>query len=378
MLAPVQMAGNLKSMASSQIEVFTEFDHVALLTQDTVKITDTPTGIEHVPCAYSRSKRVSWILSKFTYLRWIYFYFYSFFWILKHRKSIKLLISINVDSPAPLFSMLFGLRCVVHYHYDTAYQVRHVNGRYILGILLLGLERFAFKRACSVWITSPGLMAKVKMSGARRIRIIPNWVDIKEIEGIQVFKKRSSGLCILFAGRLHRVKQVDLLIRAFRLVHERISNASLYVLGDGEQRQDLIALAKNLGLSNSIHFVGFVDQRTVIEMMKLSDVLVLPSKMEGNPRVLIEAMANKVPIVATNVPGIRDMIKHMKTGYLINSQQPEELAYALEYVLRNKRDSADMVRNAYAFVNQYFSKETVLQKIRDDLVILLSNHKDKR
>ena len=372
MLARLKIHGDLKDRVWREIEGFTEFDHVVLLTQDTVNFTDYLGGIEHVPCALSRSKHVEWIFSRFTYLRWIYFFFYSFFWMLKHHKKIKLLVSINVDSPAPLFSLLFGIPYVAYYHYDTAFQVRYINRRSIVGTLLLVLERFAFRRSNAVWITSPSLMAKVRLPGAKRVRIIPNWVDIKEIEGIQVSKKRRVGFRVLFVGRLHRVKQVDLLIRAFHLIHERNSNTNLYVLGDGEQRQSLIKLTNDLGLSDSVHFMGYVDQRTVFEMMKLSDVFVLPSKVEGNPRVLIEAMVNKVPIVTTNVPGIKDMVQHMKTGYLIDNQQPEELAYAIEYILKNKQESANMVKRAYAFANQNFSKEIVLQKIRDELGLLLS------
>ncbi len=372
MLARMKNHGDLQARVWRESEGFARFDHVVLLTQDAVNLTDYLGGIEHVPCTLSRSKHVRWILSKFTYLRWIYFFFCSISWMLKHRSQIKLVVGINVDSPAPLFSMLFDIPCVVYYHYDTAFQVRYVNKRSIIGTLLLVLERFAFRRADAVWITSPSLMAKVKNSGAKKIRIIPNWVDIKEIEEIQVLRKRSAGFRILFVGRLHRVKQVDLLIRAFHLIHQRNSNMSLYVLGDGEQRQSLITLTDGLGLSGSVHFMGYVDQKTVFDMMKLSDVLVLPSKMEGNPRVIIEAMVNRVPIVATNVPGIKDMLQHMKTGYLVDNQQPEELAYAIEHVLRNKQDSANMVERAYAFANQNFSKEIVLQKIRDELRLLLS------
>lgn len=293
--------------------------------------------------------------------------------MLKHRRKINLLISINVDSPAPLFSILSSLPYVVYYHYNTAFQVRHINRRSIIGALLLVLERVAFRRASAVWITSPSLMAKVKLFGARRTRIIPNWVDIKEIEGIQVFQKKSDEFRILFVGRLHPVKQVDLLIRAFALIHERNPGMNLYVLGDGEQRQSLIRLTKDLNVFDRVHFIGQVNQRTVFKMMKQSDVLVLPSKVEGNPRVLIEAMMNEVPIVATNVPGIKDIVQHMKTGYLIDNQKPEELAYAIEYIERKKRDSANMVKRAYAFAIQNFSKEIVLQKIRDELRLLLTS-----
>jgi len=371
MLAPVKIHGNLKAMAWGVNEIFTEFDRVVLLTQDIDNFTNPSTGIEHVPCAFSRSKLMRRILSTFTYLRWIYFYLYSFFWMLKHRKKISLLVSINVDSPAVLFSIVFGFPYVVYYHYDTAYQVRHVNRSFLIGALLLVIERIAFRRASSVWITSPSLMAKVKKLGAKRTQIIPNWIDIKDIEKIQVSKKKSDRFRILFVGRLHPVKQVDLLIRAFYHLHKKNPSTDMYILGDGGERQNLLTLTSDLALSDNIHFLGFANQRTVFEMMKQSDVIVLPSKMEGNPRVLIEAMMNTVPIVATNVPGIRDMIQHMKTGYLIDHQQPEELAYAIDYMLKNKKDSANMAERAYAYAQQNFSKENVSQKIRDELGLLL-------
>jgi len=106
-------------------------------------------------------------------------------------------------------------------------------------------------------------------------------------------------------------------------------------------------------------------------MMKQSDVLVLCSKVEGNPRVLIEAMMCKIPIVATNVPGIRDIVQHKKTGYLVNQPEPHELARAIEYVLKNEEPSAAMVNRAYTFAKQNFSKESVVKKIRDEIALII-------
>jgi len=371
MLSNVKYHKDLKNKVQIATKIKKEFDHVVLLTQDISNFTDFLDGVEHVPCAFSASKRIRWILSSFKYLRWFYFFLYSFSWLLKHRKKIKLLISINVDSPASIFSMIFGIPYIIHYHYDVSFQVMHINKHPILGILLLWLEHFSFRRADAVWVTSPTLAAKVKSYGAKRIKIIPNWIDIQENN--QFPKKKSTCFRILFVGRLHPVKQVDLLIKAFHILNKTIPNASLYILGDGEEREKLVTLTKELELNN-VYFLGYVDQRTVFQMMKESDALVLPSKIEGNPRVLIEAMVNKVPIIATNVPGIRDMVQHMKTGYLINKQQPEELAYAIEYILKNKKDTANMIERAYVYAKKHFSKESVLQKIHEELKLLLQKY----
>jgi len=352
-------------------EMLADLDHVTLLTQDTSYFEGALHGIEHVPCCFSRSRNMRLILTRFSYLRWIYFFFSSFIWTLRHHGQIGVMISLNIDSPAPFLSMFFGFPYVAYYHYDTAYQVKYINRRPLLGTLLLVLERFAFRRASSVWITSPSLMDKVKSAGPKNIKLIPNWVDVREIEGIKVPRRESTRSRILFVGRLHKVKQVDLLIRAFHFIKERNANVELYILGNGPMGQTLVNLANDLGLSDSIFFLGHVDQMTVFRMMKLSDVFVLPSKIEGNPRVIIEAMANKVPIVATSVPGIKDMVQHMKTGYLIDTDKPEKLAHGIEYILGNKRESARMTRSAYEFVLQNFSKENVSQQIRDELKLFL-------
>jgi len=167
---------------------------------------------------------------------------------------------------------------------------------------------------------------------------------------------------------------VDLLVQAFYLLHKKNPHINLYLLGDGEERQRIKELANNLGLTESVHLLGFVDRPTVLKMMKHSDVLVLCSKIEGNPRVLIEAMMCKIPIVATNVPGIRDIVQHKKTGFLVNHPKPEELAYAIEYVLKNERLSTAMVNRAYIFAKQNFSKESAKQKIHEDLASLLPKY----
>ena len=378
-IAGAKIRGNPEAITQIR-HLLTKFDQVAILTQDTMNFTHLFPEFTHVPCAFSNSRQVRSILSRFRYLRWFYSFLSCFHWLLKHRGTIDLIISGNIDSPVPLFfSRIFRVPYVIHYHYDVAFQVKEINRHPIIGTLLLGLERFAFSRVSAVWVTSPSLVSKVKTFGARRIRVIPNWVDITEIEEGQaetVSKKRLTGR-VLFVGRLHRVKQVDLLIRAFHQLHKTNPNIDMYILGDGEERQNLIKLTSDLGLSDSVHFLGFVNRKTTFEMMKQSDVLVLPSKVEGNPRALIEGMMNKVPIVATNVPGIKDMVQHMKTGYLIHHSQPEELAHAIEYVLRNKQNSANIVKRAYAFAKQNFSKESVSQKIISELVLLVPKYRAK-
>ena len=381
-MAVVKARQNL-DLYIKKYELLRDLDRVLLLTQDIADFTRYLSGIVHVPCATSRSRHMRRILARFAYLRWLYFFVHSFLWLVGHRGEIDLLISENVDSPALLFfSMLFRIPYVVYYHYDVAYQVAEINGRRVIGTLLAALERFAFGKATSVWVTSPSLVSKARRFGAQRVLVIPNWYvlywdEIQDEKIRRVRTKRSAKPHILFVGRLHPVKQVDLLLRAFHELHKTNPDVNMHILGDGEEREKLAALTRNLGLSKKVHFLGFVDRKTVSEMMLQSAVLALPSKIEGSPRSLIEAMIHKLPIVATNVPGIRDLVEHGKTGYLINHADPIELAHGIGFVLRNREKAERMAERAYTFARENFSRQSVSPKVVRELTSIVPKYKLK-
>ena len=364
-LAQAKIQGNLQAHGERE-QLFRIFDRVALLTQDTQGFGDELAGAIHVPCAYSRFEIVRTVLSHSKLLRWIYFSLSSFHWLLRNRREISLVISENVDSPTPfLFSSLFRIPYYIHYHYDVATQIGKINKHALEGALLLFLESICFKKATGVWVAAANLGEKAKFLGAKKVTLIPNWVDIKEKPKSR--RTESNKLKVLFVGRLHPVKRVHLLIEAFSQLGKTYPHATLHIIGNGKELQHLVTLAKKLELDRHVLFLGFQSQEKVFDMMKQSDMIVLPSEMEGSPRVLIEAMMLKVPIVATNVPGIRDIIQHSETGHLIARATPEDLALAMEYVARNRKYATKIAENAYKFAKQQFSKEQVLRKIRDDL-----------
>lgn len=363
-------------------ELFADFDNVALLTQDDQDFSETLSGIVHVPCTFSKSESIRRMLSRSSYFRWFYFFLKSFSWLIRHYKSIDLLISENIDSPAPLIvSMLFNIPYVIYYRYDVGSQIKWINKRSIIGTIVLAEERLAFKRVNALWVTSPHLASMIKTLGRRkRITVIPNWItttETAENEANLFCKERPLNRSVLFVGRFHPVKQVGLLVNAFYFLHKKDPSINLYLLGEGKERPKIRKLVTSLGLGENVHLLGYVGRQTVLKMMKQSGVLVLCSKVEGNPRVLIEAMLCKTPIVATNVPGIRDVVQHKKTGYLVNHPKPEKLARAIEYVLKNERLSTAMVNRAYTFAKQNFSKESAKQKIREELALLLPKYQRK-
>jgi glycosyltransferase involved in cell wall biosynthesis len=349
--------------------LFNSFDSVALLTQDTQELGSELEDILHVPCAYSKFAIARKILYRHKALRWFYFSISSFIWLLRNRSKVNLLISENVDSPTPfLFSFIFKIPYFIHYHYDVATQVRTVNKRMIEGMLLLFLDQLCFKKATGVWATSSNLVEKAKGLGAKKVTLIPNWVKFIEPTKRQFDRLDDSGARIIFVGRLHPVKRVPLLVEAFCLFSQVFPDARLIIVGDGDERKNLERLIKNLKLDDRVDIMGFQDHDRVLSLMAQSDMIVLPSIIEGNPRVLVEAMMLKVPIVATNVAGITDMVKHDETGYLVSRALPEALAQAMKYILMNKEYSLRITENAFKYAKQHFSREYVLEKIRADFV----------
>jgi len=373
-LKQAKLQGNLRALAE-RYQVFRAFDHVTILTQDTQDFSRELAGLKHVPCAYSKSQITRAILSRIGLIRWACFSFSSFVWLLRNRRKVNLVISENVDSPAPLmFSLLFRIPYCIHYRYDVATQVRKVNKRPLEGVLLLLIEKLGFKRATLVWVTAPNLGEKAKLFGARKVTLIPNWIDFDEMPKSR--SDRSNSSSVLFVGRLHPVKQADILIKAFAHLHKTYPQTTLQIIGDGEERRNLEALAKKLEISNRVQFLGFQSHKKVLNAMMQSDMIALPSKIEGNPRVLLEAMMVKLPIVATNAPGIRDIVQHAETGHLISEPTPEKLSQGIEYILENKEYAARIAENAYEFAKHEFSKEHVLSNIRKDLVSIVPSFRN--
>jgi glycosyltransferase involved in cell wall biosynthesis len=132
---------------------------------------------------------------------------------------------------------------------------------------------------------------------------------------------------ILYAGRLVHAKGLDLLVKAFRLISNK-TNAHLIIMGNGPLQSEITCIAKEAGLEDRIHLVGF--QTNALPWMRAADVFVLPSRHEGLPNVLIEALACGTQIVANDCPsGPAEILDNGKYGQLVPVENPKALGQAL-------------------------------------------------
>ena len=144
---------------------------------------------------------------------------------------------------------------------------------------------------------------------------------------------RSAGPVIGYFGRLKRYKSVDHLLEAFPLIREAIPAVRLMIIGDGDDRPRLERIAREKGIGEAVTFVGRVSDQRKIELLQTMWCKVTTSAKEGWGLTVLEANACGTPVVASNVPGLRDAVRDRETGLLYPYGDRTALAEAVIRVL---------------------------------------------
>ncbi len=141
---------------------------------------------------------------------------------------------------------------------------------------------------------------------------------------------------VLYLGRIKKYKSIQHLIRAFSIVKKEIPDARLMVVGSGDYLKPLQELVRSLNLTGEVEFPGFVSMEEKVERMRRSHVAVLPSLKEGWGLTNIEANAVGTPVVAANVPGLKDSVRDGVTGFLYPYGDIEALAEKIKRILTDE------------------------------------------
>lgn len=149
---------------------------------------------------------------------------------------------------------------------------------------------------------------------------------------------------VAFAGVFQRYKAVDVLLKAWREVARELPDARLVLAGDGPMRSQIQKQADDLGLTNTMEFVGTLARADLATLLDQSAMFVLPSRSEGLPRVVFEAMARGRPVVATPVGDIPNTVQNGVTGILVPVGDHAELATAMTELLSDRVRSESMGR----------------------------------
>jgi glycosyltransferase involved in cell wall biosynthesis len=228
------------------------------------------------------------------------------------------------------------------------------------------IERLAFKQANAIVANSEAVKKYLISEGipAEKIKVIYNGLDLERLTpkttdrnvicaewGLPVEEKIK--FITLVANLRHKVKNQPMFLRAAEKVLKKIPNAHFVLAGEGELREGLENLAKELGIAENTHFIGLCQQ--IPELLSISFAGVLTSFNEGFSNSILEYMAAELPVVATNVGGASEAIIENETGFLVESDDAEALADRLIELLEDEEKARKFGAKGRERVEEKFS-----------------------
>lgn len=187
---------------------------------------------------------------------------------------------------------------------------------------------------------------KTLVGTSREIAVLPNGVDLKLISEIKPYGQDLPGnregkiYDVIFAGRLIKEKNVDILIKAVSLLKKDRPEICCCIAGDGPERKTLEKLSHELGMQKNVKYEGFQEYRALIGKIKASKVLVLPSSREGFGMVVIEAFACGVPVVTVNEKynAAQGLVEDGVDGFVVGLEE-KEIAEATEKLIKRNSEN---------------------------------------
>ena len=266
-------------------------------------------------------------VKKIRFIGIIFYWFHIFLEIKRINPNIVHVQSISTALPG-LFSMIFLKKPYVIWGQGSDVYIPDKFTKFISKIVL--------KNASIVIALSEDMKRKMNNICKREdIAILPNGIELDKFKDLSLQKQKNDNTkkTIIFVGTLRPVKGVEYLIKAMNIIHEKLPDTDLLIVGDGPDREKMETLVQELNLQDCIHFAGKVSNEEIPVYMARADVFALPSLSEGFGIVNIEAMASGLPIVTTNVGGLPEIVINGENGFLVEPKNPEALAEKILFIL---------------------------------------------
>jgi len=260
------------------------------------------------------------------------------------RRSIEVIKPALVHAqgsfvPYSTAASLVGKRypTVLTVHAPIAEQWRFSGASDILYSFLLDRtnERYVVSRIPDIITVSPHVRDVIRGMSCANIRVVPNGVEYEDIQNAKLSKSLKSP-SVLYVGNLRKVKGVDILLAAIPLVKRTVGDIHVYLAGAGPQEKELRKLAERLHIAENIEFLGFIEGEEKYSYYKAADICVFPSRQESFGMGLLEAMASKKAVVASNVGGIPSIVADGESGLLFQCGDIGELAGKMVTLLQSR------------------------------------------
>jgi glycosyltransferase involved in cell wall biosynthesis len=281
-----------------------------------------------------------------------------------HLPELAFLFCLFSPSQVPI---VFHLHGVID-QAVTASRYQRLNNTLVLSLFRF-MNRYVIKRAAAVITVSQegyDLCTGILGQAASRVHKLPVAVNQSIFKPLTKEQARSGAqmaddaTILLYVGRIEKVKGLSLLIDALAVLARTRTDVHLLLVGEGSEKESLLEYARNRGLSHRVTFPGYIDHDLeLVYWMNMADVFVLSSYGEGCPTAVLEAQSCAIPVVATRVGELGDIIKPGFNGFLADDRDPAHFAGLVEKALQQRKVLAENSRAA----SHRYSYEVVGQKI---------------
>jgi len=217
------------------------------------------------------------------------------------------------------------------------------------------LRKLVYKNAKICIAASLAIKRRFEEIGVKNIKIIPNGINLKRFQNLdRKMNRKKLGLkdefTIITVARLEKVKGIKYLIKALALLNDKYK---LLIIGNGSERKNLENLTEKLNLQDRVRFLGEILKEEIPKYLSAADCFVLPSLSEGFGIVILEAMAVNIPVIATKIGGVLDIIKDGETGVLVDPKNPEQISKALFKLCSQPEFSKQLIEQAFSNLSKY-------------------------
>lgn len=291
-----------------------------------------------------------------------------FLTLIRYHKKIKLIhfpYTSNAGKWGYVLSIikrLYGINYLLHLHGGGMRKWKYLSGNETL-----------FNNADELLAVSDLIKDEYEKRTKRNVKLIYPLVPFSRCETEKNELKKTRGFSandkiILFVGSLKEIKSPDTLLKAFiNLGKDCISKESLKLIfvGKGDLRESLEGDAIKFGLRGSIIFTGLIPYHEVASYFKMADIYVIPSKFEGTPKSLLEAMFNKLPIIASDVTGLNNVLTDNKHALLFPLGNSELLTEKLKKLISDGAQARILAESAYEHYCKKYSFDSTLTNLME-------------
>jgi len=212
-----------------------------------------------------------------------------------------------------------------------------------------------FKFNC-IHTVSDATKSDIQKIGTKKpICVIPNCIQDQEPVTTELKTNQ-----FVYLGRLVFYKNVEVILKAFKIVAKEFPDATLVIAGDGPYKKSLQELTKKLDINDNVTFAGYVTPQQKLKLLAESNALLFPSLIEGFGLVMLESFQQKRPVLVSDIPPMSDIVENNKTGVVIDPHNEKRWAHTIIWLIKNPQESNKMGRNGNDVLRKKIQSKFIL------------------